>query len=103
MTRVIREGKRRRTPLLLFALLAVMAGVLIGGGSFSGAAPSTDASVTDYAQCAQGAPGTPVPPDPLGSNAGTCVQGWINGILQGSNSQYGEDQVTAQRLVIDLP
>jgi hypothetical protein len=88
---------------LLFALLAVMAGVLIGGGSFSGAAPSTDASVTDYAQCAQGAPGTPVPPDPLGSNAGTCVQGWINGILQGTNSQYSEDQVTAQRLVIDLP
>jgi hypothetical protein len=101
MTRVIREGKKRRTPLLLFAILAVMAGVLIGGGSYSSAAPSTDASVTDYSQCAQGAPGTAVPP--TGTNAGTCVQNWINGILQSSNSQYSEDQVTAQRLVIDLP
>lgn len=101
MTRVIREGKRRRTPLLLMVLMGVMAGVLIGGGSFSSAAPSTDASVVDYSQCAQGSPGTAVPP--TGSNIGTCVQGWINGILQGSNSQYAEDQVTAQRLVIDLP
>jgi hypothetical protein len=102
MTRIIiQQSKKRRTPLVVFALLAMIAGVLIGGGSFSAAAPSTDASVTDYAQCAQGAPGTPVPP--TGTSAGTCVQGWINGILQGSNSQYSEDQVTAQRLVIDLP
>lgn len=102
MTRIIiQQGKKRRTPMLVVALLAMITGVLIGGGSFIGAAPSTDASVTDYAQCAQGAPGTTVPP--TGSDAGTCVQGWINGILQGSNSQYSEDQVTAQRLVIDLP
>jgi hypothetical protein len=103
MTRVIQQGQKRRTPLLVFALLAMITGVLIGGGSFSGAAPSTDASVTDYAQCAQGAPGTPAPPADPGPDAGTCVQSWINGILQSTNSQYSEDQVTAQRLVIDLP
>jgi hypothetical protein len=104
MTRIIiQQGKKRRTPLLLFALLAVISGVLIGGGSFSSAAPSTDASVVEYSQCAQGAPGTPVPPADPGPDAGTCVQGWINGILQGSNSQYSEDQVTAQRLVVSVP
>lgn len=101
MRRVIRESKRRRTPLLVMALLGVVAGVLIGGGGFGAAAPSTDASVVDYSQCAQGAPGTAVPP--TGTSAGTCVQGWINGILQGSNSQYSEDQVTAQRLVVSVP
>jgi hypothetical protein len=95
MTRVIRESKKRRTPLLAMALFGVVLGVLIGGGGFGAAAPGTGASVVDYAQCANGSPGT------AGSN--TCPKGWINGILQSSNSQYHEYQVTAQRLVLDLP
>lgn len=95
MTRVIHEGKKRRTPLLVMALLGVMAGALIGGGGFSSAA-STSPSVNDYSQCANGAPG--------GTNdKTTCNQGWINGILNANNSQYAENEVTAQRTVITIP
>jgi hypothetical protein len=94
MTRVIREGKKRRTPLLVMALLGVMVGVLIGGGSFSSAA-STSPSVSDYSQCANGKPGT--------ANPEQCNSGMINGILNANNSQYSEDQVTAQRLVVVFP
>jgi len=92
MTRVIREGKKRRTPLLAMALLGVIVGVLIGGGGF-GTAASTGPSVADYSQCANGKPGT--------ANPQNCNSGWINGILNANNSPYGEDQVTAQRLVVD--
>lgn len=98
MTRIIRTTKPRRTPLLLMALAGVLVGVLIGGGTFSAAAPSTDASVVDYSQCANGKPNDTPANDPT-----TCNAGWINGILQGSNSQYSEGQQTAQRLVISLP
>src|SRR6266404_3854216 len=94
MTRVIREGKKRRTPLLAMALFGVVLGVLIGGGGF-GTAASTGPSVADYSQCANGKPGTAGPEN--------CNSGWINGILNANNSQYGEDQVTAQRLVVDFP
>jgi hypothetical protein len=94
MTRVIRESKKRRTPLLVMALLGVMVGVLIGGGSFSSAA-STSPSVSDYSQCANGKPGT--------ANPEQCNSGMINGILNANNSQYSEDQVTAQRLVVVFP
>jgi len=91
MTRVIHEGKKRRTPLLLMALLGVMAGVLIGGGGFTSAA-TTSPSVSDYSQCANGT-----------AQSKSCPSGFINGILNANNSSYSEDQVTAQRLVIVFP
>jgi hypothetical protein len=86
--------KRRRflyVPFLVAALVAL--GALVTGGSVL-AAPSTDASVSEYSQCANGAPpGTTT----------ACPQKWINGILNPNNSGYHEDQNTAQRLFLDLP
>ena len=32
-----------------------------------------------------------------------CPDGWINGILQASNSHYSEDQVTPQRAEVNVP
>ena len=92
-------GSRSRTTrasLLLMALMGVVFGVLIGGGGFGAAAPGP--SVADYSQCANDKAGsTAETPNPL-----DCVpKGWINGILNANNSQYREDQVTAQRLFVD--
>jgi hypothetical protein len=97
MAWVIREGKKRRTPLLVVALLVVTVGVLVGGGTFSWAA-STSPSVSNYSQCANGAPNKTPPNDKT-----TCNQGWINGILNANNSQYAENDATAQRFVLTLP
>src|SRR5918995_558850 len=58
------------------------------------AAPSGGASAADYAQCANGAPP---------STSLACPEGWINGILQASNSHYAEDQVTPQRAEVNVP
>src|SRR5437016_6037974 len=55
------------------------------------AAPSTDAQVVDYAQCANG------------TSASTNCTGWINGTLNSNNSTYLEDGVTAQRAEVSLP
>jgi len=94
-------SKRRRrflvAPILVAALVAF--GVLATGGSVLAASP-TDASVNNYQQCANDKPGSVAPTiDPT-----DCVpQGWINGILNAQNSQYSEDQVTAQRLGLDVP
>jgi len=77
----------------------VVFGALVSGGSVFAASP-TDASVNNYQQCANDKPGSVTPTvDPT-----DCVpQGWINGILNAQNSQYAEDQVTAQRLGLDIP
>jgi hypothetical protein len=89
-------GSKRRhrflyVPFLVAAL--VVLGALVSGGSVL-AAPSTDASVSEYSQCANGSPpGTTT----------ACPQNWINGILNPNNSGYHEDQNTAQRLFLDLP
>jgi hypothetical protein len=92
MTRVIiKESKKRRTPLLVMALFGVIVGVLIGGGAFSSAA-STSPSVANYQQCSN---------NPGAKNV--CGGGWLNGILNAGGSQYAENDATAQRLVIDLP
>ena len=91
MTRAIRESKKRRTPLFVMALFGVIAGVLIGGGSFSSAA-STKPSVANYQQCSNN-PGA----------KDVCGGGWINGIINTGGSQYAENDATAQRLILDLP
>jgi uncharacterized repeat protein (TIGR01451 family) len=80
----------------IFVAAVVVLGALVAGGSVL-AASSTDASVNNYQQCANDKPGSATDPT-------DCVpQGWINGILNANNSQYTEDQVTAQRLGLDVP
>jgi len=91
VTRVVRESKKRRTPLLVMALFGVIVGVLIGGGPFSSAA-STKPSVANYQQCSN---------NPGAKNV--CGGGWINGIINTGGSQYAENNATAQRLILDLP
>jgi uncharacterized repeat protein (TIGR01451 family) len=76
----------------------VVLGVLATGGSVLAASP-TDASVNDYEQCANDKPGSAG--DPTACSA--TPHGWINGILNAQNSRYAEDQVTAQRLGLDVP
>jgi hypothetical protein len=92
-------GSKRRFRFLLMPILVaalVVLGALVAGGSVL-AASSTDASVNNYQQCANDKPGSATDPT-------DCVpQGWINGILNANNSQYTEDQVTAQRLGLDVP
>jgi hypothetical protein len=52
-------------------------------------------SALDYAQCQNGGPGTTPSP--------TCTApDWINGILNGSNSQFRENEVTPQRLTVQF-
>jgi hypothetical protein len=83
-------GSRSRTTrasLLLMALMGVVFGVLIGGGGFATAAKAN--SIFDYSQCAN-------------ENAVTECDSWINGILNPNNSEYREDQVTPQRLYVDI-
>jgi hypothetical protein len=84
-------GSRSRTTrasLLLMALMGLVFGVLIGGGSFASAAKGN--SIFDYSQCANEVAVT------------TGCDSWINGILNPNNSQYREDQVTPQRLYVDI-
>jgi uncharacterized repeat protein (TIGR01451 family) len=89
-----RRGFWLLVPVLVAAL--VVLGALVAGGSVL-AASSTDASVNNYQQCANDKPGSATDPT-------DCVpQGWINGILNANNSQYTEDQVTPQRLGLDVP
>ncbi len=76
------------------ALLVAVLTVPWSRGLVATGAPPTDASVTAFDQCANGS---------APSSALDCPQNWINGILQPSNSHYGEDEVTPQRLVLDLP
>jgi hypothetical protein len=97
MARIIGDsGTTRRRWSFLGALFAavLVSGILVPGAF----AASTSPSVVDYAQCANGAHNATPANDPT-----TCNQGWINGILNASNSQYREDQVTAQRLVVNIP
>ncbi len=75
---------------LLVASLATVA--LLTLVTVSGAAAPTS-SVSSFQQCANGAPP---------SSATDCPEGWINSILQQNNSHYAEDDVTPQRVVVDL-
>src|SRR3990172_6375002 len=84
------------TGLLALIALAFVAlnGGLLGFGGAARGAPPTEASVSDFSQCAN---------DSAPSVATDCPGDWINGILQSTNSHYGEDQSVPQRLVLDLP
>jgi hypothetical protein len=72
----------------------VFAGALVLMFGSAQGAPPTAASISDYAQCANGKP----PSTALG-----CPDGWINGILNTNNSHYAENQNTPQRALLDLP
>ncbi|HUR17632.1 MAG TPA: hypothetical protein VMZ51_01690, partial [Acidimicrobiales bacterium] len=68
--------------LVGLAVVTVMTPQIAGAGSVA----------VDYAQCANGT-----------GTSRACPDGWINGILQASNSHYHEDEVTPQRLTADVP
>ena len=70
---------------LLLALYFVPLGALP-------ASAAGDADISVYDQCYTGDP-------PVG---GQACEGWTNGILNDSNSDYNEDEVTPQRLVLDF-
>ncbi len=91
-------SRRRRRFLFLPVLVAALVGLgaLVTGGSVL-AASSTDADVNNYQQCANDKFGS------VGDPTDCVPQGWINGILNANNSQYHEDQVTPQRLGLDVP
>jgi hypothetical protein len=88
-----RSNPRARQRWLGLVTIVTFLMALAAGGVL--AASGTDASVSDYSQCANGKPGTSAPT--------TDCDGYIFGILNANNSQYAEDQVTAQRLMLDLP
>jgi hypothetical protein len=77
--------------MALFAILMLCTGLF---ASAVVAAPGN--SVFDYAQCANDKP------ESATSSLDCVPKGWINGILNTNNSQYAEDQVTAQRLFVDI-
>jgi hypothetical protein len=83
------RGHARWLALLASGMLVASLGIQ----SVSAAKPVAPTFV-DYAQCANGAP-------PTVSLA--CPDGWINGILQATNSHYSEDQVTPQRAEVNIP
>ena len=90
----LRSRQGRVTPAALALVVAAAAVLLLGFATISGAAPGTDADVTVYDQCSNDKPP---------STATDCPGGWINGILNSNNSHYAEDDVTPQRVVLDLP
>jgi hypothetical protein len=71
------------------ALIGLIFGVLIGGGSFASAAKGP--SIDDYSQCTDG----------TADDDFKGCESWINGILNTNNSTYHEDEVTPQRLVVN--
>jgi hypothetical protein len=80
-----------RRPLIVMGAAATLAAGTFAATNIAGAASGP--SAVDYAQCTNGAPTTT---PPAGCNS------WINGILNANNSQYHEDQVTPQRLTVQV-
>lgn len=87
------DRMNRKSGFALVATLAMATGFATSI-TVATAAPSAIPSALDYAQCANGAPP---------STSLACPSGWINGILQGSNSHYHEDQVVPQRAMVTVP
>ena len=85
-------GKVGNLKRLVVALSATT--VVLVVAAVSGAAPGTDASVSTFDQCANDGPP---------STSTGCPGNWINGILNANNSHYAEDDVTPQRVVLELP
>ena len=86
------ERARRRLTKAIIGV-AVLASATVVPFAMSSSAASKPVSVVDYAQCANGQPP---------STAVTCTGGWINGILQASNSHFSEGDVTPQRLIVGV-
>jgi hypothetical protein len=78
----------------LVALATTTFAALLATGSVVQAASGGNASISDYSQCANGAPP---------NTATSCTKGWINGILNAQNSGYHENENTAQRALLALP
>jgi len=85
------ESKWRRLRTIPVALLLALSSA---GSAFTPVMAATSVTQVDFTQCAN---------DPVPSAATNCPGGWINGILQGSNSHYAEDLVVPQRIVVDVP
>src|SRR5260370_34815974 len=84
-------NRRSRGSISFLTLIATIIAVVAGPSLGALAATSTVPSVVDYSQCANGAPP---------STSLACPSGWVNGILQGSNSHYHGTQVTPQRAIV---
>lgn len=83
-------GRSRRTRSLVIVAATIAAAVAV---PVSIANAGSSISALDYAQCQNGAPGTT--PNP------TCTApDWINGVLNANNSQFRENEVTPQRLLV---
>ncbi len=80
--------------LAIAAMSSAASWELAGESSANAATTIAQATFVDFAQCANNA--TP-------SSATGCPGGWINGILQASNSHYAEDSVVPQRLEVKVP
>src|SRR5437870_10547930 len=110
VSRLMRAFMGRRGCAVLVRVMAVIPTMFLGSLSFTTSTQGSHVVVqinsvgsiaiaapgigVDFSQCANGArPGTSL----------VCPVGWINGILQSSNSHYNEDDVTPQRFVIDFP
>ncbi|HVE99326.1 MAG TPA: choice-of-anchor P family protein [Mycobacteriales bacterium] len=83
-----------RTGAVLLAVVVTAGSTAMPDERVASAAAGTAATFVDFTQCANGAP----PSESL-----SCPDSWINGILQGSNSHYREDDVTPQRVIVNVP
>jgi len=91
------NSRRRRIGGRCLLSIATIAALLVVPATTSPGAPSGPVSVVDYSQCANGAPGA------VDANTADCVpQGWLNGILQASNSHFHESEVTPQRALLAI-
>ena len=87
-------GLRSLATLIASAAITLGSGGVVGVQQVAAAAPPPKVTQVDFAQCANGT-----------ADATNCADpsGWINGILNHNNSSFFEDQVTAQRLEVNVP
>jgi cell division septation protein DedD len=85
--------ERGRVHLALVLFLALGSSATIALFTARQAAGAPDFGVPEFEQCANGPPP---------STALNCPGGWINGILQASNSHYQEDEVVPQHAVVEF-
>jgi hypothetical protein len=98
LTKIGRRAGLARTAFRATAAVALLAGLVVLPSAVSSSAPSGPVSFVDYSQCANGAPNS----EPA-AEADDCIpQGWLNGIMQASNSHFREGDVTPQRALLDI-